>query len=172
MKEQIDFLYNYTRWASRLMWKAIHQLNEEQWQRPQAYSVGSVHDQVVHMMYAPTRWLYTLRGQGKMPSLEPQLFPNWREAEIRWDELWNDLYAFVFALQEDELKQVISWGPSSRGFQGKTPVWQVLTHLTTHTLDHRSQIFLLMNTQFGINTPEQDIFFYFNELGETSRLQS
>jgi uncharacterized damage-inducible protein DinB len=170
MKEQLDFLYAYNRWASELMWTAIHQLTEEQWQRPMDYSQGSVHDHVVHMMYAPTRWLYSLQGHGKMPALEPKQFFHWREAETRWEGLWNDLYTFVFAMQEDELQRVIPWGPSSRGFQGNTPVWQILTHLVTHTLDHRAQIFMLMNTQFGVATPEQDIFFYFNELGESARM--
>jgi uncharacterized damage-inducible protein DinB len=171
MKEQIDFLYAYNRWASKLMWTAIHQLTEEQWQRPQQYSQGSVHDQVVHMMHGPARWLYYINGVGEKPILEPKQFPLWQDAEKHWDHLWEGYHAVVSGLREEDLQRVIPWGPSRRGFQGNTPVWQILTHLVTHTLDHRAQIFVLMNTQFGVTTPEQDIYFYFNELGESARLK-
>lgn len=165
MKEQLVFLYDYNRWASGLMWRAIAQLNEEQWLRPQAYSRGSVHDQVVHMMYAPARWFHSLAGKPGQADLQPERFPHWQEAQTCWDELWRANEAFVAGCTEEDLQQVMAWGPTSRGYQGYTPYWQILTHLVTHTLDHRAQIFMMMNTEFGVETPEQDIFYYFYEQG-------
>jgi uncharacterized damage-inducible protein DinB len=163
MKEQIVFLFDYNAWASALMWQAIHPLSAEQWLQPQPYSIGSVHDQVTHIMDASTRWLHTLQGD-TLPGYEPALFADWREAERQWHTQWKEIDQYIHDLSEEGLYESVSWGPTRRGMRGLTPRWQVLTHVANHATDHRSQVLMNLNTQFGIPTPEQDVIFYIHAL--------
>ncbi|MBI9049420.1 MAG: DinB family protein [Anaerolineaceae bacterium] len=164
MKQQIDFLYSYNQWSNERMWLSIVELTDEQWCAEQHYSLGSVHDHIVHIMYATTRWTYTLRGFGKMPALEPQIFPKIVAAHNRWQELWEEINGYVFALAAQDLQQECQWGLPRRNISGRTPLWQLLHHLANHAMDHRTQVLMILHTQFGIQTPEQDIIFYMNEV--------
>ena len=160
MKKQIDFLCAYTQWASELMWQALRQLSDDQWQEPQAYSVGSLREQVTHVMYASMRWLYRLQLSNCHPDFTAEDFPTVASAEERWHELWVEIYQVLFMLDDDDLEEVIAWGPTGHGYAGETPRWQLITHLMNHVMDHRSQMFMIMNTQYGIETPEQDVLFF------------
>jgi uncharacterized damage-inducible protein DinB len=160
MKKYIDFICAYTNWASELMWKTLHQLTDEQWQEPQAYSVGSVRDQVLHMMYVSMRWLSMLQQSDDRLEYKAEDFPTVQSAEERWHELWVEFYQYVVTLDDEDLLENIAWGPTRREFEGVTPRWQLLSHLINHNMDHRSQIFMTLNTKFGVKTPEQDMIFY------------
>lgn len=160
MKKQIDFLCAYTQWASELMWQALRQLSDEQWREPQDYSVGSVCEQITHVMYASMRWLSMLQLSDIRPEFTAEDFPTVASAEERWHEIWIEIYQYLFILDQEDLEEEIVWGPTSKGLAGETPRWQLISHMMNHVTDHRTQVFMLINTQYGIQTPEKDMIFY------------
>ncbi|MBI9049419.1 MAG: DinB family protein [Anaerolineaceae bacterium] len=166
MKQQIDFLFAYNGWASALLWQAINQLNDEQWSAGQSYSVGSVCDHIIHVIYASKRWLTMMQGRKVRDPLVPSDFPHIKDAEARWIRDWTMINQYVAGLNDAGLEEEIEWGPTSRGYQGSTPRWQILNHMANHAMDHRSQILMVLNTQFGIKTPEQDMIFYIDALSK------
>jgi uncharacterized damage-inducible protein DinB len=164
MKQQIDFLYAYHAWASGLMWQAIKQLDDEQWSAGQSYSVGSVCDHMIHVIYASMSWVTMMQGRDVRDPLVPSDFPHITDAEQRWERDWTLINQYVTGLDEDALQEKIHWGPTSRKYEGNTPRWQLLNHLANHAMDHRTQVLMVLNTQFGVATPEQDMIFYIDSL--------
>ena len=164
MKQQIDFLYAYNDWASDLMWKAINELDDEQWSAGQSYSVGSICDHIIHVIYASMRWITMMQGRDVRDPLVPSDFPHIGDAQNRWQKDWIMINQYVHGLDDEALQERIHWGPTSRKFEGNTPRWQLLNHLANHAMDHRSQVFMILNTQFDIKTPEQDMIFYIDQL--------
>jgi len=43
-------LYNYTYWAFEKVWECITPLTDEQFTQHLDYSLGSIHNQVIHVM--------------------------------------------------------------------------------------------------------------------------
>jgi uncharacterized damage-inducible protein DinB len=150
MKSQINYLYKVNRKENERMWEGIHCLSADQWLEGHDYSLGSIHDHVVHVMYATTRWTYALRGFGKMPPLEPNRFLEIEPAYRRWLVLWKEIDAYVFSLTEEELYTPTYWGLPRRAMEGKAPLWQLLHHLANHALDHRVQVMMLLGSYDGL----------------------
>src|ERR1700753_932326 len=81
-------IYDYHFTINRKLWdQAIMPLADEQFMRSMAYGVGSVRNQVVHMMNIDDRWFSGLRGEPVPDFLNPEPFTD--RAAIR--QQWNDV---------------------------------------------------------------------------------
>ena len=150
MKSQIAFIFEFNTAENERMWSGIRSLSPEQWTEEYDYSRGSIHDHVVHVMYATTRWTYALRGFGQMPSLEPTNFSEIIPAYQRWQELWGEIDSYVLGLSNEQLLESTPWGLPRRSLIGEAPLWQLLHHLVNHALDHRVQVMMLLESCYGI----------------------
>lgn len=140
---------------NRFVWnRFIAPLSQEQFEQDVPYSVGSVRNQVVHLVNVDNSWFQDLRG------LIP---PDWRlpeemndRAELRawWDGVEEMQRAWLATLTDEfAASQPLS------GEDEKLYAWQVLLHVANHGTDHRAQILRAIH-DMGVETMPQDYAFY------------
>lgn len=114
------------------------------------YSVGSVRNQVVHMMNIDERWFCALRGEKVPGFLNPVYFHKRDVIRQKWDKVEADMRAYLHDLLH-----------SQPFLEGDDPIqlWQVLIHVANHGTDHRAQLLSLLNSP-GVKTFPQDYAFF------------
>lgn len=152
-------MFDYTYWAHRQVWACITELNDEQYNRPCDYSVGSVHEQVVHTMGAELLWLQRVCRVAPDPFLSATDFPDRDAVRARWDQIEADWGAFAAGLQDEHLAENIEYVSISGNTRRVQPLWEGLTQIINHATDHRAQTLALIH-QVGGRTIEQDFVFY------------
>lgn len=140
-------LYDYHFALNRLLWeRGVAPLTAEQFRRPSPYSVGSVRNQVVHMLNMEERWLAALRGQAVPGLRNPVYFGTAEKVRALWDTVEADLCAYLANLRAEDL---------SRPVTDTLATWEVLFHVLNHGTDHRAQTLALLE-QLGVPTFAQD----------------
>jgi uncharacterized damage-inducible protein DinB len=148
-------LYAYHFTINRKIWdQCIVPLTDEQFRRKVEYSVGSIRNQVVHMLNIDDRWFSGLRGEPVPGFLNPVHYA--RRAVIRqmWDDVEAKMRDYLDTLRDDML--------FAQPFQAEGDpmmLWQVLIHVANHGTDHRAQLLFLLN-EVGVKTFAQDYFYF------------
>jgi uncharacterized damage-inducible protein DinB len=145
--DNIRQLYDYHFALNRKVWdEGVALLADEQFAQKLEYSVGSVRNQVVHMLSVDERWFSGLRGVEVPDFLNPVHFPRREKVRQRWDEVEHDMRVYLDGLTDETLAQ-----PFERGLY----VWQVLFQVLNHGTDHRAQLLTMLN-KLGLETFPQD----------------
>ena len=158
--EAIRLLFEYHYWASERVWECIMTLTDEQFVQPIDYSLGSIRNQIVHVMSATQRWIKRLQQAQVSEQLAFGDYPTRAEAKAMWDILKVATLDYVESLDQAQLDEMIAWELLGRNLQAHNTRWEILLHLANHATDHRAQILAMLHTQFGANTIEQDLIFY------------
>lgn len=130
-------------------------LTQEQFIQRIDYSLGSIHNHVVHLMSVDDTWFCGLRGVEIPPMLNPVHFHRRDKIRAHWDRVERDMRAYLAGLRDDMLFDK----PFGAGEDQDLIVWQVLLHVVNHGTDHRAQI-LRAAHDLGLRTPPQDYIFY------------
>src|SRR3954452_127822 len=93
-------LFDYNFWADRKLWDFVLALSEEQFKRPSDYSIGSVHQQIVHMMDAEAVWLARIKGAAPEIFHEADVFPTHESIRARWDDVEANWHTYVNGLPD------------------------------------------------------------------------
>jgi uncharacterized damage-inducible protein DinB len=151
-------LYDYHFATNRQIWETcIAPLPEELFSQAVPYSVGSLHDQFVHLMSVDHAWFCDLRGvESKWYSSAD--FADRAQIRARWDEIETDMRAYLATLHNDMLLSK----PFTEGDFKALVLWQVLMQVLNHGTDHRAQILRILH-DFGVETFPQDFIFYVYE---------
>lgn len=157
--EQVRKLFDYSFWAHRRVWECVEPLTESQFTRPSDYSIGSIHDQVVHTMSAEWLWLSRINGVSPESLYLTADYPTRAAIRAKWDEIEADWCAYLDTLQDHQLSDVLTYISLKGKATRHSPLWEVLTHLVNHGTDHRAQTLALIH-QVGGKTVEQDFIFY------------
>ncbi len=145
-------LYEYHFTINRKIWdRCIVPLPQEAFTRKIDYSVGSVRNQVVHMLNIDDRWFSGLRGVEVPGFINPEDYVEKDQIRAKWDEVEAHMRAYLGDLRDDLL--------ITHPFGDQIPVWQVLQHVAIHGADHRAQLLALLNS-LGVETFPQDYFFF------------
>ncbi len=147
--------YNYHFAENRKIWDAcVMPLSQEQFTQPVTYSVGSVRNQIVHMMSADEQWFSALRGLEFPDWLNPDDFNDRKVIRVYWDNLEQTMRDYLGKLQDDRLFEHPLSGEDEKLF-----LWQVLLHVGNHGTDHRAQLLRILH-DLGVDTGPQDYIFY------------
>ena len=152
-------MIDYSYWAHRQVWGCVTELSDEQFTRPCDYSIGSVHEQVVHTMGAEWLWLQRVQGVTPDPFLSPDDYPTRESIRARWDQVeagWRD---FVAALRDDQLDQPMVYTSIHGQTRREQPLWEGLMQIINHATDHRAQTLAVIH-QVGGRTLEQDFILF------------
>lgn len=152
-------MIDYTFWEHRQVWGCVLALSEDQYRRPCDYSIGSVHEQVVHTMGAEWLWLQRMRGETPDPFLKAEDFDDRDAVRARWDEIELGWRAFVDALRDEQLEQPVRYFAITDQVWHEQPLWEGLAQIVNHATDHRAQILALIH-QLGGKTMAQDFIYY------------
>lgn len=144
---------------NRKLWEAhILPLTQAQFEQPAAYSVGSVRNQVVHMMEADDIWFSELRGKTEPTYPLPDDINDRVVIRQNWDRVEAMMRVYLAALRDDMLFQ----RPIVFEEDRHITVGQALLHVANHGTDHRAQLLRQLN-DMGAITTGQDYIFYVNE---------
>ncbi|QPC82433.1 DinB family protein [Phototrophicus methaneseepsis] len=160
MLDYIGMITSYHRWAQRKLWQCVLTVSDEDFVRPVAYSLGSLHQQMVHMMWVEALWYARIHSLPR-PSYTTDDVPTRDELRTTWDAIEAQWLTYLEALTPVELSRMVTF-MRGNGEQVTMPVWQILTHLVNHGTDHRGQVLRLIHDAKG-QTFEQDMFFYLQE---------
>lgn len=149
-------LYDYHFSENRKLWDTcVMALLPEQFTQESVYSVGSIRNQLVHLMSCDDYWFSGLRGLDMPDMMDPDGFADRESVRVRWDAIEQNMRTYLAALTDDMLEQ----HPFPGGGDSHLIVWQILLHITHHGVDHRAQMLRLMN-DLGVQTGPQDYIFY------------
>ena len=160
---EVRTIFEYGYWAFDKVWDCANRLTDEQFVQELDYSRGSIRNQIIHMMSATQRWIVRLRGGTPGPHLAYEDFSTRAATKAKWDELRGEALKHVSSLTDADLDGVLHWTLPDRGAEADNMHWEILLHVANHATDHRAQILAMLNQQFGIQTPEQDLLFYLRE---------
>lgn len=150
-------LYNYHFTVNRKIWDAyIVPLSMAQFTQKTDYSVGSVRNQLVHLMSVDERWFSGLRRVELPDFANPVHYGTKVKLRSEWDTVETDMRSYFDSLEDEMLlKPAFPGDDEGKEFQ----LWQVLIHVANHGTDHRAQILALLNS-LGVKTDAQDYFFF------------
>lgn len=151
-------LYDYNYWAHGKVLQHVAPLSDEQRNRQFEYSIGSIHEQLVHVMSAEWIWFERLNGNIPEAMLAPKDFTTLEAVRTRWNEIEANARNFIDGLSEKRLSQTIVYR-TTRGTSHEQTVAGILLHVINHGTDHRAQILQLIH-QLGGTTEAQDLIFY------------
>jgi uncharacterized damage-inducible protein DinB len=148
--------YNYHFGLNRWLWNTyIVPLSQEKFTQPSAYSLGSVRNQIVHLMNVDNGWFSQLRGAIEQVEEYPETGDDRDDIRQHWNGVEQMMRDYLAELRDDMLLEK----PWSEGEDKDLIMWQVLLHVVNHGTDHRAQILRLLN-DLGVNTISQDYVFY------------
>jgi uncharacterized damage-inducible protein DinB len=148
--------YNYHFSENRTIWDThIMSLSQEQFTQPANYSIGSVQNQIVHLISVDDIWFSPLRGVEIPESLNPADFDDRKIIRAHWDRVEQNMRDYLANLRDDMLTEK----PFAEGEDKDLILWQVLLHVVNHGTDHRAQILRLLY-DLGAKTVSQDYIFY------------
>lgn len=154
--EVIRHFYGYHFTENRSLWdNYIVSLTQEQFTQPVDYSMGSVRNQIVHLMSVDDIWLSGLRGLDIPDWLNPEDFNDRSVIRAHWDNLEQRMREYLASLRDETLFEK----PFKVDEDENLIAWQVLLQVVNHGTDHRAQILRLLH-DMGVKTTSQDYIFY------------
>jgi uncharacterized damage-inducible protein DinB len=152
-------LVDYNYWGHKRVWESVMALSETQFTQPHAYSVGSVHNQIVHTMEIEWLWYQRLQGEGNAKTSPASMYPTRELIRQRWSEIEAAWRGYVATLSPSSLNTPVVYVSLSDNNTHHTPLWAAIMTYLNHGTDHRAQTLALIY-QLGGQTVEQDIVFY------------
>ncbi len=152
-------LFRYNQWAHERVWGCILTLDDAQFTQPFDYSIGSVRDQIVHVMSVDARWLARVAGDPLPERLDAADYGTVGSARAQWQVIAARNQDIVGGLSDSDLDQTINYDMAHRGGAKHSARWQILAHVVNHGTDHRAQTLGLLY-QLGAPTVEQDLMYY------------
>jgi uncharacterized damage-inducible protein DinB len=153
-------LFNYHFTINRKIWtECIIPLTQEQYLQPTTYSVGSVRNQLVHMMDIDHIWFQDIGEKPFTGYVDPEQYSDRTKLRAEWDRVEAEMRTYIDGLQDEDLLQTIAIDDANGG-TAHFIVWQGLIHVINHGTDHRAQLLALLHT-LGAATMPQDYASYF-----------
>ena len=150
LKDDIQLLFEYDRWANNRVLQAVSALRAEQFTRDLGGSFRSVRDTLVHIISGEWGWLAYWKEPSPGPAFlkdlrdrrdalfHPDKFPDITQVKSKWAEVEKEQVEFVNGLTNESLKKMLP----VRGTQ--ISLANLMQHLANHSTYHRGQIALMM----------------------------
>jgi uncharacterized damage-inducible protein DinB len=137
----LQFLFEYDRWANARMFEAVDTLNDEQF--------ANVREMLAHII--GVEWIWFQRCNG----VNPRSLPEWMENATR-ESLRTQLGAverewqeYLGALNDDDLSRVVDYVQLA-GQTGSRKLVHLLQHVVNHSTYHRGQVATRIRETGGI----------------------
>ena len=154
--DDFRYFYDYHFAENRSIWNNyVMPLSQEKFIQDVNYSVGSVRNQLVHLMRVDDNWFKEIQGIDIPDWPDPTSFDDRDAIHTRWDTIEQMMRAYLANLRDDMLHQK----PVPDGEDKDLMLWQILLHVVNHGTDHRAQLLRLLN-DLGVTTGPQDYIFY------------
>jgi uncharacterized damage-inducible protein DinB len=160
-KQDILTLYNYNQWANAKILNAASNLSQDQFLADASYPHGGLRGTLTHALFA--EWIWRNRWEGNSPTLrlKPNDFPTFADLRARWVQEETLLMAFVEALTDEKLNQVVQY-KNTKGVPLEQTLWKMMAHVVNHGTQHRAEAAALL-TDFGCSPGDVDMIYFLDE---------
>jgi uncharacterized damage-inducible protein DinB len=162
-KQDIEYLYEYNRWANARVLDAVSKLTPEQFARDLQSSHRSVRDTLAHILAAEWIWLERWKGVSPGALLTPADFPTVESLRTRWAVVKGDYAEFINGATDESLATVIAYTNTS-GEEWAYPLGQMLQHVMNHSSYHRGQVATMLR-QLGAEANPVDLLVFMDVKG-------
>jgi len=150
IKNDIQLLFEYDRWASNRVFQAVSALRPEQFTRDLSASLRSVRGTLVHIIGAGWGWLTYWKEPSPSSAFLADLwtqhealfnsnvFPEVAAAQLKWAEVENEQAAFVNRVTDESLETLLPVRAT------QISLAHLMQHLANHSTYHRGQIALML----------------------------
>lgn len=162
--ETIFLLYGHNIWANDRLLGAAAGISPEQftWPVPWLNGGGSLRSVLVHMYAAEWTWRSRcMLGISPTALPQPEEFPTLESLYERWREESETMRYYIAGLTSARLSDVIVY-KNTRRKTFHQPLWQILSHVVLHGMQHRSEAALLL-TEYGHSPGDLDLIFYLRQ---------
>jgi uncharacterized damage-inducible protein DinB len=157
----IQFLYDYNRWANQLILTTAAQLTPEQFIQPTAFSFGSLRGTLIHTLDAENMWRHlcqtSLVIDPRLEETEP--FPTLESIAAYYQREADDWQAYLNSLTDSDLEGILRYD-IPEGVRERV-LWHCLVHLVNHGTQHCSECAQML-TAFGCSPGGLDMTRYLN----------
>src|SRR5689334_18854908 len=102
--DAIRHFFDYHFAENRTLWdRHVMSLSQEQFTQPSAYSVGSVRNQIVHLVSVDDIWFSGLRGLEIPNWLDPDAFNDRGKLRAQWDRVEQTMRDYLAAMSDETL---------------------------------------------------------------------
>jgi uncharacterized damage-inducible protein DinB len=131
-------MYRYNEWANEKVLAAAASISDEELARERTVSMGSIGQELAHIVAAQEAWSSRLRGEEPTRSSEPPQKDIVASLRKRYDVSHAWLMEYTARLTNDELARVIDveW----QGDVYRYTPWKMLMHLANHGTQHRAEV--------------------------------
>ncbi len=155
VRAMIDYHYR----SYDQVWSSVMELSREQFLQEFDYSLGSVRNQLAHVMNVDDRWLSRLQNQQPTQILNFSDFPDALTVRQQWEPIRQKVQDYALGLSREQLEETVALHFPGRGGGHHNSRWEILLHVVNHGTDHRAQILALLN-ELGAQTFEQDLILH------------
>ncbi len=157
-------LYDHLYWARDRVIAAAHKLGDEGYAKPNGFTYGSLRGILAHTMSAESFWLTRARG-GTPAGIAADDVPSVAALEARWREEEGKIRDFLANLKDEAVAQSLTFRGRD-GNERSVPLWQLLTLVYHHTVQHRSEAAEAL-TIAGVSPGDMDFLVFMNERGKS-----
>ena len=160
-RSDIQFLFEYNRWANQLMLTTAAKLTPEQFTQPTAFSFGSVRGTLIHILDAENMWRHLCQTSRVIdPRLEEtEPFPTLETIAAYWQQEADDWQVYLGSLTDSHMESILRYD-IPEGVRERV-LWHCLVHVVNHGTQHRSECAQLL-TDFGHSPGGLDLTRYLN----------
>jgi uncharacterized damage-inducible protein DinB len=153
-------LYAYDRWANRRLFDVVAGLPAGEAERSMGsqWSMPTLKGMLAHILGAEVIWLARFKGDNPTSILGDADFPDLAALRLRWDTAEEELRQFVEALDEGDLRRLVSYR-DTRGGAFTLPLGVLLQHVANHSTHHRSEVATMLTLIQG-SPPGTDLVLY------------
>jgi uncharacterized damage-inducible protein DinB len=163
-------LFDFNRWANRLVLDAVARLSVEEFTRDLKNSFPSVRDTLAHLLFA--EWVWLRRWKGESPRAAPweaSAFADVESLRAALAEVDGERTALLAGLADDALAEEITY-TNTRGEVWRYPLGRMMQHVVNHSTYHRGQVVTMLR-QLGAAAPSTDFLDYFDGIQPNTRVR-
>ena len=149
---EVRFLFDYDRWATKRVLAVLDGLDPEVWSRTNVVDERGLGGILVHQLGAAQRWRHGFQDTGEEPTPEEEPLPTAEELRERWDAEWAAVDAWLATITDGFVAYV----------HDGVPVWQMLVHVVNHGTQHRTEAAALLTAE-GRSPGQLDLIDYAEE---------
>jgi uncharacterized damage-inducible protein DinB len=158
--------FDYVVWGDRRMLAAARGLSDEAYHRDHGFSMGSVHNLLVHMMAAQDVWLRRWQRESKPRMLTPQDVPTRAALEAKWPIVRTGLLEFVSSRTQADLDETLHYH-NNAGQPFSAPLKVLMAHVADHATYHRGQLNSMIKLSGGAPVPVMVVARYYEQTGQS-----
>ena len=151
---QLRRLVAYNQWANERILGAIDGMTVEELARPVDAYIGSLDQNLRHILLATRVWLARWKG-AVPPTLKDSISAAWPDA---YAATHAEFRAFVGALTDASADRIVDY-KDSKGAPFQMPLGQLITHVVNHGTHHRAETGMLLE-RIGRSPGDMDYVYY------------